>query len=271
MRCDRLAHHVLFAGLVVLSGCAGIGGGSPTVTETVTPVPVPTEGETYPPGVRADSVAPGVLVEAHERRLSRTSYTFVSRQRVAGPNGTMWVTNRTRRVANEEGSYAGRIDHRVVEFPLGRFSEPIEYWGNDSVYASRRILSDRTEFYGWQRNTEPPRNLTSFPLLERSLEATRLSVVDRPDGVTLVGSELDWPDRLPNPPYLTDPRNVSVTVLVSDEGVVTRWRLAYDATLVNETVRVTREARLTDIGETAIVRPEWVDTARAEFESDQDD
>jgi len=271
MSFERLAHPVLFAVLVVLAGCGSLGGSSPTAADTVTPVPVPTDGETYPAGISAAGVSPGILVETHERRLATTNYTFVSQQRVVGPNGTMWVTNRTRRIANEEGSYAGRIDHRVVEFPLGRFSKPIEYWGNESVYASRRILSDRTEFYGWQRNTDSPRNITSFPLMERSLEATRLSVVDGREGVTLVGSELRWPDRLPNPPYLTDPRNVSVTVSVGDDGVVTRWRLAYDATLVNGSVRVTREARLTDVGETTVRRPGWVDTARAEFEASQDD
>jgi hypothetical protein len=272
MPCDRLTHLVLFVALVVLAGCGSLGGGSQAAGETVTPVPIPTDSERYPAGISAEGVSPSILTGTHERRMATTNYTFSSQQRVEGPNGTMWVTNRTRRIANEEGSYAGRIDHRVVEFPLGRFSEPIEYWGNDSVYASRRILSDRTEFYGWQRNTEPPRNLTSLPLLERTLGATRLSVVERrgEGRVTLVGSELRWPDRLPSPPYLTDPRNVSVTVSVSERGVVTRWRLAYDATLVNESVRVIREARLTDIGVTTVQRPGWVDTARAQFESSQD-
>ncbi len=267
---DRLTHPVLFVALVVLAGCGSLGGGSSTVADTVTPVPVPTDGEAYSAGISAERVSPDILVETHEQQMATTNYTFVSQQRVVGPNGTMWVTNRTRWVANGEESYAGRIDHRVVEFPLGRFSKPIEYWGNDSVYASRRILSDRSEFYGWQRTADSPRNLTSFPLMERSLEATRLSVVERPEGVAVVGSELRSPDRLPSPPYLTDLRNVSVTVSVSDGGVVTRWRLAYDAALVNETVRVTREARLTDVGETTVRRPDWVDTARAQFEASQD-
>ncbi|MFC7139199.1 hypothetical protein ACFQMA_05020 [Halosimplex aquaticum] len=195
--------------------------------------------------------------------MSEANYTFVSQQRVVGSNGTMWVTNRTRRIANDEGAYAGRIDHRVEEFPLGRFAAPIEYWGNESVYASRRILSDRTRFRGWSR-TDQTDNLTSLPLIERTLAATDLSVVDRPDGARLVGRSLREPARLPSPPYLTDPRNVSLTVRVTGEGVITRWRLAYDATLTNQTVRVTREARLTDIGSTTVRRPDWVDTARAE-------
>lgn len=262
MVCGPPPRSILITVLVVLAGCGGFAGADQTPTETVTPVPVPTDGELYPPGISESGVSAGVLVDAHERELGETSYTFVSRQRVVGSNGTMWTTNQTRQVGQD--SYAGRIDHRVVEFPLGRFSEPIEYWGNDSVYASRRILTDQTEFYGWERTDQPPRNVTSLPLLERTLDATQVGVVRRSDGVTLVGSELRRPDRLPNPPYLTEPRNVSVTVRVSERGAVTSWQLAYDATLVNQTVRVTRETRLTAIGETEVRRPEWVDTARAQ-------
>jgi len=257
---------ILVTVLVVLAGCGGLTGGNRTPAETVTPVAVPTDGEAYPPGISETGVSPGVVVDTHERQMRETSYTFVSRQRVVGSNGTMWVTNRTREVG--EDGYAGRIGHRVVEFPLGRFSEPIEYWGNGSVYASRRILSERTEFYGWERTDRPPRNVTSLPLLERTLSATGVGVVGQPDGVALVGDELRRPDRLPNPPYLTEPRNVSLTVRVSERGTVSSWRLAYDATLVNRTVRVTRETRLTAIGETDVRRPDWVDTARAQFAED---
>jgi hypothetical protein len=257
-----VAHAVALAGLLVLAGCAGLGGGEPSIEETVTSAPVPTD-DSLPPGVAEGSVVPSVVAEAHERRLSETNYTFRSTQRVVGDDETMWVTNRTRLIANDEQAYTGRIDHQVNEFPLGRFSEPIEYWGNDSVYASRRIISDRTEFYGWSR-TDRTGNLTSLPLFERTLAAVDLSVARRSDDVTLVGQSLRRPGRLPIPPYLTDPRNVSLTVRITDGGVVTRWRLAYDATLANRTVRVTRDARLTDIGSTTVRRPEWVDTARAE-------
>lgn len=264
MSCDRLSHSVALAALVVLAGCAGFGGSDPSIEESVTAAPVPTDGAEFPPGISARGVVVEVVTETHERRLNETNYTFLSQQRVVGANGTMWVTNRTEKVANDRGTYSGRIDHRVIEFPLGRFAAPIEYWGNESVYASRRILSERTSFYGWSRIDESER-FTSFPLIERTLAATRLSVVDRPDGVALVGSSLRDPDRLPSPPYLRNPRNVSLTVRITDEGAITNWRLAYDATLVNETVRVTRAARLSDVGSTTVRRPDWVDAARAEM------
>lgn len=269
MSWDRVTHAVALAALLVLAGCAGLGGTDPSVDETVTAAPVPTDGTEFPPGISSRGVVVDVVTETHERQLNETNYTFLSQQRVVGANGTMWVTNRTQQIDNERGTYSGRIDHRVREFPLGRFAAPIEFWGNESVYASRRILSERTSFYGWER-TDETAEFTSLPLIGRTLAATRLSVVDRPDGVVLLGNSLRDPDRLPTPPYLRDPRNVSLTVRITDSGAITNWRLAYDATLVNETVRVTREARIVDVGSTTIRRPEWVDEARDEMLSRQE-
>lgn len=269
MAWDRMAYNAALAALVVLAGCGTIAGSDRSIEKTVTPAPLPTDGAEFPPGISNSGVAPDVVTDTHERRMSGTNYTFRSRQRVVGPNGTMWVTNRTRRIDNEASAYTGRIDHNVTEFPLGRFSAPIEYWGNDSVYASRRILTDRTSFYGWSR-TDQTDTFASLPLIERTLTATRVSVVSRAGGVTLVGDSFSDPQKLPSPPYLENPRNGSLTVRVTDRGVVTRWRFAYDATLANETVRVTRRARLTDIGSTVVERPPWVDAARAEMLSRQE-
>ena len=270
---DRLTSAMVLALVVVLAGCSGlgaIGGGDPTVEETVTPAPVPTDAVEYSPGIAKSGVSTDVVMETHERQMRETNYTFRSQQRVVGTNGTMWVTNRTRKIANGDGAYAGRIDRSVREFPLGRFAAPIEYWGNESVYSSRRILTDRTSFYGWSRSDQTD-TFTSLPLIGRTLEAIRLSVVERPGGVTLVGESLSDPERLPSPPYLQNPRNVSLTVKVTEDGVISRWRLAYDATLANQTVQVTRDARLTDIGSTTVDRPDWVDAARAEMLSRQDE
>jgi hypothetical protein len=61
---------------------------------------------------------------------------------------------------------------------------------------------------------------------------------------------------------MTTPQNVSLTATVTGDGVVTRWRLAYDTTVENRSVRVVRETRITEIGRTTVGRPAWVDTAR---------
>lgn len=270
---DRGTYAVVLALVVVLAGCSGLGEfgeDEPTVEDTVTPAPVPTDEVEFSPGIAKSDVSADVVIETHERQMREVNYTFRSQQRVVGTNGTMWVTNRTRRIADSGGAYAGRIDRQVEEFPLGRFAAPIEYWGNESVYSSRRILTDRTSFYGWSRSDQTD-TFTSLPLIGRTLEATRLSVVERPGGVTLVGDSLRNPERLPSPPYLQNPRNVSLTVKVTDNGVISRWRLAYDATLTNQTVRVTRDAKLTDIGSTTVERPDWVDAARAEMLSRQEE
>lgn len=253
---------------VALAGCSGLvpgeddGGGAATEP---TPAPVPTDGESLPPGVSDDGIVVNSLIDAHERRLEAGGYTSVSEQRVTGVNGTMWESNHTRQVASGEQAFVGRVGHRVVEFPLGEFPDTYEYWSNGSVYASRRVLST-SSFYGWSR-IDQREDIEPSPLLDRVLRATSVRVVDRESGVLLRGTELRRPSAFPNPPYLRDPHNVSLTVRVTEDGVVTRWRLAYDATIEDRTVRVRRVARISDIGSTTVRRPDWVDTARERIET----
>lgn len=247
--------------MVVLGGCSGlVGGGSDR--GTVTPAPVPTAGETYPPGVSEGSVEPAVLGKAHSRFLARTSYTVVSRQRISGADGTLRWTNRTRRVAAGGDAYAGWFNRTVVDFPAGTLPVTLEYWTNGSVHATRRFVGDEPTFYGWANAPSPIEGVDGSRVLVSTLRAVRVGVVDRPSGVVLVGSALRRPGLLPTPPYVTDLRNVSLTARVREDGVVTRWRIAYDATVKNRTVRVVRRTVVTDVGNTTVRRPDWIDTAR---------
>lgn len=253
---------------VSLAGCSGLvpgedvrSGGGPEPT----PAPVPTDGESLPPGVTNDGIVVSSLVDAHERQLEARGYTSISEQQVTGVNGIMWESNHTRQVARGEQAFLGRVGHRVVEFPLGELPDTYEYWSNGSVYASRRVLTT-SSFYGWSRINQQE-DIEPSPLLARALRATTVRVIDRESGVLLRGTELRRPATFPNSPYLQDPRNVSLSVRVTEGGVVTRWQLAYDATIENQTVRVRRVARISDIGSTTVRRPDWVDTARERIET----
>ncbi len=252
--------------IITLAGCSGLPPADGDETGTApTPAPVPSDGEANPPGILEDDVVVDRLIDAHERRLGAAGYTSISRQRVVGRNGTMWETNNTRRVASGEQVYAGRIAHRVVDFPLGRFPDTYEYWTNGSVYASQRVL-ENASFYGWSR-VDQRDDIEPSPLLPRVLRSVSIRVVDRESGAVLTATELRRPGTFPDPPYLENPRNVSFTATVTENGVVTRWRLSYDATIAGQTVRVQRRARLTDIGSTTVRRPDWVDTARERMET----
>jgi len=249
---------------VALAGCAGLVGGDSAdpFGETVTPAPVPTDDDPLPPGVTESGVSVVGLTETHTARLRATNYTYVSRQRVIEDGTVLRRTNRTRRVATGGRQYAGRYDRTVLGFPVGTIPGTMDYWTNGSVYATQRFVDGEPEFYGWSSGGHPSEDVDGSAFLARVLGAVEVSVVDRADGTTLAGSELSDPDALPNPPYMTAPENVSLTATVTDDGVVTRWRLAYDTTVEDRDVRVVRVTRITDIGQTTVDRPSWIDTAR---------
>jgi hypothetical protein len=55
--------------------------------------------------------------------------------------------------------------------------------------------------------------------------------------------------------------NVSLTALVSEEGLVREYYLEYTATLGENTSRVERTVQFTALGETSVERPAWYDEA----------
>jgi hypothetical protein len=245
-----------------LVGCSGFVGPTDS-TEAVTPAPVPSETAAYPPGISAASVSPEGVAAAHARRLQSRNYTLVSRQRVVGPNGTMRTTERRREVAAGGDVYAGRFNRTVREFPHRTLAGRIDYWTNGSVYASRGLVDGTAEYYGWSRD-DPDEDVDGSDVIARVFAATDPHVVSREDeAIVVASSRLVRPDRLPSPPYLTAPHNVSLTARVTDEGVVVRWRLAYDATVEDRPVRVVWTSGLTDVGATTVERPAWLPQARA--------
>lgn len=259
---DRLPRSLALALLVLLAGCAGLVGDDRSDRETVSPAPVPTYTEPLPPGVSAVSVSAAVLADAHERALRQTNYTIVIRQRIVDGNETLRTTTRTRAVAAGAERYAGRLDRTVVDFPLTTLPVTLEYWTNGSVYASRRLDDGSRFVYGWSRNGGHTVDVDESDVLGKLVRAVDVSVAERGEEVVLAGSTLSDPGQLPIPPYMTGPHDVSLTLVVDGDGVVTRWRLAYDAWVGNRSVRVVRETRVTDVGTTTVDPPDWVGTAR---------
>jgi hypothetical protein len=260
MERGRLGRSLAFVALVVLAGCAGLTGGDPTPRDTVSPVAVPTTGEGYPPGVDEAGVSPSSLAAAHDRALAGTSFTFVRRQRVVA-NGTVWTTDRERRVA-ADGTYTGRLNRTAPEPPLqGVPPVRFAYWTNGTATAYYRESSRGPGSYAWSDGTPPVVDVTGSRTVERLFRAVEPSVVERREGVVLVGSSDRLPDALSPSLGLADPRDVSLTARVAPDGVVTRWRLTYVATADGRSVRVVRDTRVTAVGATTVERPAWIDTA----------
>jgi hypothetical protein len=244
---------------VVLAGCSGfVQQDSP---ETVTPAAVPTDGAGYPPGVADDAVVPSTLASAHERALATSNYTLAARQWVTDRNGTVLRrSNHTRHVAANDTTYAGRFHQSGTE--LNVFTSRIDYWTNGTIVAAQYDeRADRPHRVQWAvRDEGPISDLTERRTVLGVAEAVDLSVADRVDGgVVLVGTRLRNPDRLVTPLFVSDPRNVSVRLRVSHDGIVEALALAYDAERSGQRVRVTHDIRVTEIGSTTVVRPDWVE------------
>lgn len=258
----RLARSLLLASVVVIAGCGGLTASDRVVETTLTPAPVPTAGTAFPPGIGESTVSPAVLADAHDRRLRAGGFTLVSRQRVVGHGGTLQRTRHERRVAAGGDTYVGQFTQSVPKYPLIGFP-PLElaYWTNGTVTAYHRETARAPRSYAVSRGEPPTSDVTRSRALERLLGAVETTVRERETGVVLVGSVLRRPEAFPTPLNLRRPRNVSLTVRVDDAGVATDWQLAYDATVANRSVRVVRTVRITEVGDTAVERPDWVATA----------
>lgn len=243
---------------LVLAGCSGFV--QQDSTGTVTPAAVPTDGAGYPPGVSEDAVVPSALASAHARTLATSNYTLVTRQRVTDRNGTVLrESNHSRNVAANGTVYAGHLRQSGTE--LNTYTSRIDYWTNGSIVAARydeRV--NRPSRVRWTvRDDGPVSDLPERRTILGVGESVDLSVADRTDGgVVLVGTRFRNPDRLATPLFVGDPGNVSVRLRVSQDGIVEALRLSYHAERNGQRVRVLRDLRVTDVGSTTVVRPEWV-------------
>ncbi|MEF8851971.1 MAG: hypothetical protein V5A44_02945 [Haloarculaceae archaeon] len=260
----RVARSLVLASVVVLAGCSGLAGSDGSAVETLTPAPVPTAGPTYPPGVTASGVVAPVLADAHESRLLSAGFTLTSHRRVVGPEETLRRTRQTRRVAPGGETYVGEFTRSAPKYPLQSFPPlSLVYWTNGTVTAYHRESARPPHSYAWTRGEPPTLDVTRADALERYLGAVETTVRERERGVVLVGSTVERPGAFRTLPDGDRPRDVSLTVRVSDAGVVTGWRLTYRVTVADRRVRVVREGRVTAVGRTAVERPAWVAAAEA--------
>lgn len=257
---------VVIAGVLVLGGCTGFV--TQDSTETVTPVPVPTDRDRYPPGVSEDVVVGSALASAHARSLATTNYTLVSRQRVTANSTVLERSVHVRSVAANGTVYGGQFRQydRTSRVPTTR----VDYWSNGTIVAVR--YSDQINhprLVRWNIHGHGPiTDLTNEWRVHATAEAVALRVVERTGngGVVIVGRRFSDPDRLITPVFVENPRNVSARLRVTNGGIVVFQRLEYDARRGTQSVHVSRETRVTAVGSTTVERPTWVDntTARSE-------
>jgi hypothetical protein len=250
--------------LLALSGCATFGP-PPAPTATVTPAPVP-NGTTagggateFAPGVTEDGVVDAPrLATAHARTLGRESFSVNQTIVERFTNGTTVSRYVTRgRFAGADRSVV-RLDQRDRE--NGRIKRRLVRRYNDGQRLYREVTED-----GGSRTDELPFDNSSsggyratltnqgpiaqvFGLVETTTDGRFTE-----NGTRYVRIVTDEPASVP--PL----RNVTVTAVVSERGVVRSYRVTYFTVRNSRQTAVTVSLSYSDIGTTAVSRPAWVD------------
>jgi hypothetical protein len=247
--------------LVVLAVLAGCGGPASDVSDpTLTPAPVPT-AQQFPPGVSDDGVSASTLVAAHENRLLATNFTATVERRVVDTNGTIARSWRRHRVAAGGEQYFGQYNRTFVRFGIRRPVDSVAYWAGADGFASR-FGGDGSATLDWSTDRDRALDLDGSRQLRRSLGVLSVAATERrDDGVVLTATGASNPAALPGPAYVEQRRNVSARLDVRRDGLVTDWRVTYDARLDGRPVRVLTTVRISEVGTTTVPRPDWVDAA----------
>ena len=260
---------------LVLAGCgtlapAGDDAGGPTVNPALddTPTAAPTPARwAGPPGVAADgTVGQSFLLEAHGEVLSNRSVTVRRDLTVRLANGTVV---REQVLVSRAAGGSQYVETRGSEFPFelpDNRSFDGARWSNDSLAVSRRPYTNGTV----STSVRGP-SASGFLDVDRAGVSVLDSTLERFDlvyagGTVVAGERLHVlraaPDQRPQP-YTA---NVSVGVLVTDAGVVREVTVRYRDTRYGPQARTATVAvtiTVTNVSETTVPRPPWVNETLA--------
>lgn len=251
--------------LAVAAGCSA---GTPA--PTVTPAPVPDAGA--PTG---SEVAPGVsrsgvtdrsrLEAAHRRALANTSFRRETTLTVRQGGRTVRSSVETVRADTAAGRYNASLRERTSpEYSIRPFASRVQLWGNGSL---RLIRFLRINEANYRVERDPPE---STPLAELSdsaraaalLDAFAVRVTGRGEGgYRLRSTRLLVPAALDPPPALEEPRNASLTAVVTERGLVRRYRVRYEGVINGEPAVVVLAGRVSAVGATTVEPPGWAGEA----------
>lgn len=266
-----------------LTGCGSIPGDGVArdADQTgVTPAPVPTEVssptpvEALVPGLtRRGVIDPLALAEAHESFLASRSETVRLRRVIRYENGDL----RSRRVQVTRVTADRRRFHTVITVAGPHppfFGDRLEFYSDGQTVVQATVLPNRTSFFRIPLERYRAENdidvVLSSPdagtvfLLFAAIE-TRMTVSIERSGRTryrLRGTRLLRPGMLAEAEDVRNPRNVSLSAVVDDRGVLLEYSLRFDATLDDRNVTVAKSGSHSAIGNTTVEPPEWLARAR---------
>lgn len=262
--------------LVLLAGCGGTidQGSQPTVTISAAPIPTenptPTPRPQLAPGLDPTGIVdPLALSEAHERYLRNRSETVHLTRTNRYQNGTLRDrTVQVTKVAQDRDRF-----HTIIEVdgPKARFfgdGGRGEYW-SDGERLLQRLVRQNESVYSLVEpedyNPQLSQPLIPSPGGGRVYFLATLGTFDLTDRRSQNGTELyrlelrqiTQPDALAASESVYRPRNVSLRLLIDENGVLRRFVLTYTAVQEGTTLDVHLTGEHKRIGQTSVERPPW--------------
>ncbi|UIO98749.1 hypothetical protein Hbl1158_09360 [Halobaculum sp. CBA1158] len=256
---------------VVLAGCGttSTGGGARTVnpaladTPTASPTPEPWSG---PPGVTQSSVDVRELASAHGQALANRSVTVELTTRRTWSNGTTLSAGTQRSYADGERQFyrwnASAVPYRIA----GDRTADVAYWQNDTVAVRRWGLENGSAEYevyddrpldGLAVRFDPTGEQTVLALLEPhdlSYDGTVTNGEETLYRLVATGSDRSTSSQR---------SDVNVRVLVTEAGIIRSIGVRYQITVNGQPVLVGVQFVVSDLSDTTVPRPPWVNETLA--------
>lgn len=272
---DRLPA-ITVALLLLLSGCSGLsasdGAGARTVNPnlqgTASPTASPTPTPAYPPGVTAEGVDGWILANAHHRTLASDGATVRTNRTITGPDGTTLATVERRYERAGSRVASGFVIGGAAPERVGVPGFDYALWSDGNETATRRTRPngdvEYTHFY-----RTPPASLDSpgtgrdavyRVLTDVNVTVSAPEVVDGEARFRL-RAESERVERIGAPTL----SNYSLVASVTERGVVRSYRVRYQEEREGVgVVTIREEFRVSDVGNTTVASPPWVEEAREE-------
>ena len=233
---------LVFVVCLLLAGCVG-----------------QTESTTTPPGITTDGVTDtSALIDAHTETLRATSFTVRSTQTMRSTDPDFAVTtNRTWRLNGTSPIRGGSVRTIAVS---GEAPEP--YTAGPNRIDAYRNGSNAVERVTTANDSSSRRvdRLNSSVRLNDALHRSTIYELTTRENVTVTRVSHNGTTLYRVTAALAETRirsNASLTLFVTPAGVVRELQTARTVRYRSGPRRITRRVRITDIGTTAVERPQW--------------
>lgn len=246
----------LAVALLVGAGAIGVY----VLTDTPDQDPSESGAAAFPDGLSADgNTNASELVASHEVALNGTSYALTRSVQASYANGT-YVTNWAQNldIGPRAQSYLYVQTANATVGEVMRNPERLATWSNGSVTITRSHAGNRTVLYRG-RGFQEPGVVVRSPL-QWILTSVNTSFEGQTFGPPFTVHATTVVDTLRHDEAFENPRNVTFTATITENGVVESFRLEYTATFRGDRIRVVERYQLTARG-VDVPEPDWVDEA----------